>query len=429
MALPPRGTPGTPGRGPSGPGPGPSRGPAAAPPAAQKPRVDWSDPARRQSLMRRGEQSNRTKDGMNYTGLVNQDRIKQAGLVRWDWSTGKKYWAIVPYLAGPQDSEVMAGRLQEGDGTYTTGAFFHRHGQNGMDKTICLAKTYGQPCPWCEYRQWLDGQDGASLGMTDDQLDDLIKSLLPSKYAAFLYYIIDWDAENKGLQVAEISGMFFEQALMRQTYSSRGGGCIPFWLPDAGLDGGRDIEFEISGQKSKQDWGRGVAFRERRNPISAHFLDKAAEVPLDEFWNVPTYEQAYESCWQGQAPPWEDGAAPATGGQYVAPADQGNHGQAEEHYDCFRTAQFGWVQDCTTNCPDRDECSRHGCIAGFEFPAGPAEDDIPFEPPAPAAVAEPASEPPAVQPAATGPPRRLPPRGGMAPGPGGNKPTLLRGGK
>jgi len=386
--------------------------------------VDWSDPNRRASLVRRGEQSNRTKDGMIYQGLVDRDRVKQAGLTLWEWSVGKKYWAVVPYLVGPNDPEVLAGRLQVGEGTYTSGVYFHRHGPNGMDKIVCLSKTFGQPCPFCEYRQWLDGQDATTLGMTDQALDDLIKSLLPSRYAAFLYYIIDWDAEGKGLQVAEISGLFFEQALQRQAYSERGGGYIAFMDPGAGPDGGRDIEFEIKGSKAKQDWGRGVAFRERRAAIPNHYLDKAAELSLDELWNIPDYQTAYDACWQGQQPPWEQGQQGDQGGR--------SDPQQAQHYECFCIGQYGSFQDCTTTCPDggpQGECIRGGVVEGFR----PVEEpDIPSNPalqPQPEPVREPVAAPPEQAKPPKAPPRTLPPRGGGAGASVGGKPPLLRRGQ
>jgi len=382
MALPPRNQPGAlPARPAGGPAPR-AAGPQPAPTAA---RVDWSDPNRRASLVRRGEESNKNKDGATRRGLLDDGKLQLHNIKLWPFTVGKKYWAIIPYLTGPQDPMVYQGKLQEGDGTYTVGVYFHRVGQNGMDKVICLAKTYGLPCPICEYREELDRDPNAD--------EATIKSLLPSKYMTFLYYILDWDAESKGLQVAMISGMFFEQALQTQAYSSRGGGYIPFMDPGAGPDGGRDIEFEIRGSIQKQDWGRGVGFRERQQPIPPRYLDEAAALPLDELLRVPSYEEVYELFHQGH-PPEQGEAAP---------------GQTQ-HYECFRTGQYGAFQDCITSCPDVDECKAAGSAPGYDdIPSDLVHQPQPGPEQAPAAAAV---QPPG-QPAPAGPPV-------------GGKPPLLR---
>lgn len=414
MALPPRNQPGGPPARPAA-APGPPRGAAAPAPRAAAPqpapaaaRVDWSDPKYRASLVRRGEESYRTKGGETRYGLIDFDKLKEHNLNLWQWSTGKKFWDIIPYLCGPQEPLVYLGKLQKGDGVYTTGVYFHRIGPKGMDKIVCLAKTFGLPCPICEHREQLDrNPNGASeMGMSEKDFDDYIKTMLPSKYQNFLYYIWDRDAENKGIQVASISGMFFEEALQIQAYSSRGGGYTPFMDPGAGQDGGRHIEFEITGSKAQQSWGRGVKFEIRREPIPAHILDQAI-VPLDELLNIPTYEQVYEVFHQGQAP----AVARQASGE-AAPA-------TAQHYECFLTGQYGGFQDCTTCCPDADQCKTAGCAPGYAEPTF-SEPDIPSNPvlqPQPGPEMQPAAE------AQAPPPGGLPPRTGA---PAGGKPPLLR---
>lgn len=411
MALPTRGAPGPAARGaaaPAGPRPAPTgTRPAAGPPrgAAEKPRVDWNDPARKERLRKRGEHFYRTKDGAQRRGLLNMDVVQEKGISRWEFSTGKKYWDIIPYFVGEQDPDVFAKKLVAGeDEAYTVGVYFHKIGYQGREKIICLARTYGLACPICEYREQLARSDNAD--------EDVIRSLYPQQHMMHLYYIFDRDAEGKGVQLAMISGWFFEKALQVQAFSDRGGGYTAFMDPGAGEDGGRHIAFEIKGSKREQDWGRGVKFDVRKEPVPTHILNQALDYgPLDQFLQVPSYEEVNEAFWQGQQPEEPE--------QQGGEAGQGSQGQEETggEYSCYASGNYGGYQDCLTTCPYGDphgECAKAGYAEGYEPP------DIPSDPAPP-----PRPEPEPAKPAAAAPPqgdRSLPPRG-QAPG---GKPPLLR---
>jgi len=350
--------PSRPGGPPRGPTPG-SRPMTPAPAAVS--RVDWG--AQTQKLAERGEQSYRTKDGASYKGILDAHSTKniQTGRI----TAGDKYWSIVPYLCGAQDPEVISGRMKEGDPTYTVGVYVHKNIGPNNDRYICLARTYGQPCPICEYRN--------ELGRDPDADEELVKSLRTSKYMSYLYYIWDRDAEAKGVVIYEISGYFFERELQAQAKSARGGGYIPFMSPLAGSGGGRDIAFKVTMAGTNQDW-TGVKFEERQHSIPDHILNQAI-VPLDELLHVPSYEEVYEAFY-------------GSGGQ-VEPQEQVETDAEAQRFECFQQGTCGGYADCQT-CPDYQECAKGGMVKV-------QEPDIPSEPvhqPQPGPAPTPPAAPP-----------------------------------
>jgi len=372
---------------------GPPRGPApggrpqapAGPAPSAIARVDWS--AQTQKLAERGEQSYRTKDGASYKGILDSHSTKNMQIGR--ITAGDHYWSIIPYLCGSQDPEVVAGRMKEGDPTYTVGVYPHKNIGPNNDRYICLARTYGLPCPICEYRN--------ELARDPDADEEIVKSLRTSKYMSYVYYIWDRDNESKGVVIYEISGYFFERELQAQAKSARGGGYIPFMSPLAGPGGGRDIDFKVTMAGSNQDW-TGVKFEERQQPIPDHILAQAI-VPLDDLLHVPSYEELYEAFY-GSGGAAEPQAEAATGTE-------------EQHYECFQQGNCGGYADCQ-NCQDYQECAKGGMVQI-------QEPDIPSEPvhqpqpePAPAPPAAP-SRSPAAPARAVGPPPS--PRPGAGPTP------------
>lgn len=377
--------PSRPGALPRGPAPGRNPAPTGPAPAAVS-RVDWG--AQTQKLAQRGEQSYRTKDGASYKGILDPTRTKnmQIGKI----TAGDHYWSIVPYLCGSQDPEVISGRMKEGDPTYTVGVYVHKNfGPNNNDRYICLAKTYGQPCPICEYRN--------ELSRDPDADEEIVKSLRTSKYMSYLYYIWDRDNESKGVLIYEISGYFFERELQAQAKSARGGGYIPFMSPLAGVGGGRDIAFKVTMAGQKQDW-TGVKFEERQQAIPDHILNQAI-VPLDELLHVASYEEIYEAFY-------------GSGGTTEAPAEA-EAGADSQHYECFQQGTCGGYADCQA-CQDYQECAKGGTV---QVP----DDDIPSEP-----VHQPQPDPAPAPPAA---PPRQPAGPPAAPRPGVGPTPLRRGQK
>lgn len=427
MALPPR----VPGRQPPPrpalTAPQPPRAPAPTQPPDVS-RVNWGNRRMTQRLADRGRESYRTKDGTGYKGILDEDKVRDIPLGK--IAAGKHLWSIIPYICGEQDPLVYAGKLQAGaDPSYTVGIYVHKNVGPNKARYICLARTYGLPCPICEYRDELDRDPEAEkkLGMSSDQFDKYLKSMYGGKYMTYLYYVWDRNQESKGLQIYEVSGFFLERELQAQAYSEVGGGYITFMAPGAtklvdgtdNPDGGREVAFQVTMTKTEQGQGQdwtGIKFEPRRYDIPAHILNQALDYgPLDMLLHVPSYEEVYEAFHQGQTSFGQDKER-----EEIAPPPA-------QHYECFRTGQCGGFQDCTATCPDYDECAKAGMVLGY--PAGVQEGDIPSDPvhrPQPELVPEPAAA--ETQLPLPAQPRSLPPRGGGAPV-GSNKPPLLRRGQ
>ena len=229
----------------------------------------------RESLLRRTEQSHNSRD--SYGGFKS---IFKEGLdvTFWDCREGTHLIDILPYQAGENDPYNKPG-----DYTYVLDVWVHYGVGPNDDSYICLAKTYGKPCPICEHKRELQKQG--------DVDEDEIKALNPKRRV--IYAIICYDSEkeeDKGVQIWEVAHFFMERHLSELAKNPRTGGFILFADPTSE---GKSIQFTKRGRGAGNVEFIGHKFVDRDYDIPDEILD---QVPcLDELIHIPTYEEVYEA--------------------------------------------------------------------------------------------------------------------------------------
>lgn len=207
----------------------------------------------------------------------------------WRCTDGQHLVDIIPYLAGPNDPAV-----EEGEETYTLELFVHQNVGVTDGMKICLAETYGKPCPICERRKQLQ-REGAD--------EDTIKDLTPSRYPRSVYNVVCYDSreeEDKGVQIWHTSSYLLEQYLLELAKKPVRPGreeVEPFII-FADADEGKSVSFKRTG-KAESTKFIGIAFDDRDYAISDDVLDEA--YCLDELIHVPSYDELYEWYWGGAA--------------------------------------------------------------------------------------------------------------------------------
>lgn len=191
--------------------------------------------------------------------------------------------SIVPYLTGKKDPKHPPNSL--GIGLFL---FVHRGVGVNENSYICLNRTYGKPCPICEYQKELkESTEG-------DVNDDLIKSLNPTKRA--IYNVVCYDSakeEGKGVQVWDVSHYLFSIPLEELAHKKKGGGDVPYGHHEEG----KIISFRKKGSKRNTEF---TAFEFKdRDPLEDEILEAA--YCLDDLIHKPTYEEVHEAFWAGKS--------------------------------------------------------------------------------------------------------------------------------
>jgi hypothetical protein len=225
---------------------------------------------------------------------------------------------IIPYFAGKNDPNV-----KEGEEAYVFEFFIHRDCGVGEGAIMCLAETYGKPCPICEdrRRKLRDGGD-------EKKLD----KLRPARNPRSVYNIICYDdkaEEEKGVQVFHTSHYLMEAQLQELASGTpvRPGQeelepLVLFMDPNEG----KSIVFTRVGQQDKTRY-TGVKFVDRPKgyeKIDPRDLDDAWA--LDEIVYVPTYEEVCE-FYYGKGQPAGGGERAAGGGEAAGEERGGRRGR------------------------------------------------------------------------------------------------------
>jgi len=237
---------------------------------------------RKQAFMRRQQHSKQVSEGGGVSFFKGD--LQNANF--WKCEEGDHDLDIIPYIAGKNDPATA-----EGEWTYVLEVYIHRNvgGVEGQD-FICLAKTYGKPCPICEHRQQLI-KEGAD--------EDLIKELKVSKYPRSVYNTVIYDSdkeEEKGVQIFATSHYLMEMHLNKLSESTArdvASGMPPFKF-FADPEEGYSIRFTRSGTKMNTKF---LAHQlvPRNYVIDQEILDQAHV--LDELIHVPTYDEVYAAYW------------------------------------------------------------------------------------------------------------------------------------
>lgn len=195
---------------------------------------------------------------------VEMFKVDKAGSYRLD---------IIPYEAGEGNPEAEPGDLH-----FERTFFIHRDIGANQDAYICPAKTSGEPCPICEYRNKLDKDP--------DSDPDAIKALLPKKRQ--LWNVFDHDEPDKGVQLWEVSYHLFGKDLYdRIKHSDEEDGYEFFADPDDGMTIKAAFEKKSLGGNTFYDVVS-IDFKPRKRPLDDDLLDAA--ICLDDLPIIREYD-------------------------------------------------------------------------------------------------------------------------------------------
>lgn len=225
--------------------------------------------------------------GSSFKSIFKED----AGLPLWKVTDDEHFVEHLPYFAGPNHPFVRRKRDPKPLGTNVLGLdiFAHRNVGVQKDHYICLAASYGLPCPICEYRNHLITTDSGS--------EKEIKALRPSRRYIFNIICLDSDKEvARGVQVWEVSQYRYHKPLMEAAKLPREGGYIIFQSPD----NGKTVCFTAKNSGKFTFECTSFKFMDRESgPIPDEYLEQI--FVIDEFLYIPEYDEVREVFQQGLA--------------------------------------------------------------------------------------------------------------------------------
>ena len=213
----------------------------------------------------------------------------------WGFKEGEHLIDIIPYSIGENDPRLKKfskrNELEVGDPHYVLEVFVHFNvGPVEGQSCICLAETYGKPCPICEHRKQL---------MKEGADEDVVNELKVSRYPRAIYNIICLDSadeEAKGIQVFHTSSYLMEVELAKMAKGPVRPGQVGIdpYIYFADPDEGKSISFIKEG-KGTNTRVTTIRFLDRNYEIEDELLDAA--YCLDDLVYVPTYDEVYEMYW------------------------------------------------------------------------------------------------------------------------------------
>lgn len=183
--------------------------------------------------------------------------------------------AILPFILGTNLFAKVKDNSAKGDEDYILDIWAHTFIGPGQDSFVCLAKTFGKPCPICEEIQSMQ-KDGSISKETLDQIKAKRKSF---------FNVVDLDDEEKGIQIFDVAHFLFTKELLEE--AETGDEFVMF----ADLDEGKNIKFRAANDNFK---GRKTLRYKNfsfvdRDPIDEAVLEDT--FPLDKMLRVCTYEE------------------------------------------------------------------------------------------------------------------------------------------
>ena len=345
----------------------------AAPPAAA---YDLPDA---EQLAAQHDESYRNREGLGFKGILDDEAVAARNVQIWKTAAGNHLIDIIPYRITERHPRVVLGKAQAGTWGYVFPAWMHDNIGPNKDRYICLAKTYGLPCPVCEYRNQRAG--------LPDATDEEIKALRPKQYATEIYNIIDRNQMDKGVQVWVVSGFHFGRHIETMSHqpAALGGGKIVYtnWrmgTPPEYMDGGRHIAFTVQVSGQNQNFSAHT-FHPRKADIPVQYLQQA--YCLDDLVHVPTYEEVRDVFFAGASGPEVDAQQSVVQSQPASTAPA----PGTCPYGAVIGQDYGQYADCQ-GCPEADLCWQL-------CPPARQQEIINASEPAPALAPEPAPSRPA----------------------------------
>ena len=232
-------------------------------------------------LMDAIEDSYQNKDYGGFKGIFSPDKVK--GMTFWKPGPGQHIFDILPYIAGTQNP-----RRKKGKAAYVVDVFTHRGVGPNEDQYICLAKSYNEPCPICEYR--------AERVKEGDATEEELKALKPSRRV--IYAIWDGDDQKKGVQIYEVAHWFMENPIQSIVKKPKRGGGLSEAIDFPHPDNGKSVAFEIKAVGKNRDY-TGHQFVDRDEPIPDEILETVPVV--DELLHIPSYEEVHAAFFGASA--------------------------------------------------------------------------------------------------------------------------------
>ena len=187
----------------------------------------------------------------------------------------KKYLLdVIPYIttADKHPDGCEAGELWP-----NRRYFVHRNVGSDERSYVCPNKTFGKPCPICEYaaKRQKQGADKDELSALRPKERDLI-------------HVIDVEEDPKKVLLWDVSSFLFTKALLSQLADEDD----PVVYSYAELDGGYTLKIrfkkETLGGREFYEAER-IDFVERKKPYKESILDQT--LPLDDILTCPSYKE------------------------------------------------------------------------------------------------------------------------------------------
>jgi hypothetical protein len=227
------------------------------------------------------EESYQQKDSFSFKGIFSPEKVK--GMSFWKPGPGQHIFDILPYIAGSQNP-----RRKKGKAAYVVDVFTHRGVGPNEDQYICLAKSFNEPCPICEYR--------AERVKESDATEEEIKALKPGRRV--VYAIWDGDDQKKGVQLYEVAHWFMENPIQSIVKKPKRGGGLSEAIDFPHPDNGKSVAFEIKAVGKNRDY-TGHQFVDRDEPIPDEILEAVPVV--DELLHVPSYDEVHAAFFGASA--------------------------------------------------------------------------------------------------------------------------------
>lgn len=215
---------------------------------------------------------------------------------------------IIPYVV-ENDFGDVSQRFKAGSLQHNIDLWVHQNVGVNNDQVVCLAKTFGKPCPICEEKTLREAR-----GATPDEL----KVFNPKRRCVYNIWIHDASRteEAKGVQILEIAHFTLEKNLIDIAKNPITGAMTLFADPDVG----KHICFSRKGTGMNNTSYSGHQLIDRQMPIPDAILEQAED--LTTLIDIPTYEQVFKKFHgiDGDQVPTSESVSAVNADAYAAPA-------------------------------------------------------------------------------------------------------------
>ncbi|MGW8180172.1 MAG: hypothetical protein ACWGQW_15645 [bacterium] len=195
---------------------------------------------------------------------------------KWRCDDGDHEIDIIPFI-GTKDHPQHPDKI-----AYSVDLYVHKNIGPGNDHFVC-PKTYGEPCPICEY-----------LSANYPVGSELFSKIKSQERSIYLVWVHDTDEEEKkGIQIWDVAKFFFGEYLKKLSAATRRGGGATIWSEID--ETGKSIAWTVKqvGEGKVQYYAH--RFVDRTDPIPDWILGQVT-FQLDDLIKLkPTYDEIAES--------------------------------------------------------------------------------------------------------------------------------------